>query len=333
MERPDRFDPYRVLGVPPGAPLEEVKAAYRRLAKRHHPDAAGPGQLARFLTVQAAYETIVRSRGGATRSQGGAAHAPGPAARGAQRDADRDWYTAAREAARARSRAGRSQGPGPRARGGGATAGGPPPGAGSAGAAGAGSARAAGAAGGAGSGAHGGRARGSGQPGGRPGRPPNDAPRDDAWRRRATLGSTTYDDAPAEPPSWDGSAWYGAASGTYWTVNPREYADPRKHGPAYLGRATEWTDDRPPAPFSSARPSGPAATASGSMRDEGAAATAGGSARDGGAAGGAQPRTPEPGDRRTAPGGASGPRPARSGIADAIRAALGGRGRRGTRVG
>jgi hypothetical protein len=25
--------------------------------------------------------------------------------------------------------------------------------------------------------------------------------------------------------------------GTYWTINPREYADPRKHGPEYLARA------------------------------------------------------------------------------------------------
>jgi hypothetical protein len=28
----------------------------------------------------------------------------------------------------------------------------------------------------------------------------------------------------------------GADSGTYWTVNPREYADPRKHGPEYRAR-------------------------------------------------------------------------------------------------
>jgi len=35
---------------------------------------------------------------------------------------------------------------------------------------------------------------------------------------------------------WDGAAWVGADSGTYWTVNPREYADPRKHGPEYRAR-------------------------------------------------------------------------------------------------
>jgi hypothetical protein len=49
-------------------------------------------------------------------------------------------------------------------------------------------------------------------------------------------GSTTYDGATEEEPIWDGAAWVGADSGTYWTVNPREYADPRKHGPEYRAR-------------------------------------------------------------------------------------------------
>ena len=30
-------DPYRVLGLEPGASDDEVKAAYRRLAKKYHP--------------------------------------------------------------------------------------------------------------------------------------------------------------------------------------------------------------------------------------------------------------------------------------------------------
>ena len=38
-------------------------------------------------------------------------------------------------------------------------------------------------------------------------------------------------------PEWDGGSWYGQSSGTYWTINPREYADPRKHGPEYHARA------------------------------------------------------------------------------------------------
>jgi len=57
--------------------------------------------------------------------------------------------------------------------------------------------------------------------------------------RKATLGSTSYDDAVQEPfePEWQGASWYGRASGTYWTLNPKEYADPRKHGPEYQERA------------------------------------------------------------------------------------------------
>ena len=53
---------------------------------------------------------------------------------------------------------------------------------------------------------------------------------------RAHPGSTTYDGASDEDPVWDGASWVGADSGTYWTVNPREYADPRKHGPEYRAR-------------------------------------------------------------------------------------------------
>src|SRR5439155_19693407 len=55
---------------------------------------------------------------------------------------------------------------------------------------------------------------------------------------RATPGSTTYDAAADEPfdPDWSGASWYGTTSGTYWTINPKEYADPRKHGPEYQAR-------------------------------------------------------------------------------------------------
>ena len=52
------------------------------------------------------------------------------------------------------------------------------------------------------------------------------------------MGSTSYDEA-REPTdaTWSGAAWYGPSSGEYWIVNPREYADPRKHGPGYQQRA------------------------------------------------------------------------------------------------
>jgi hypothetical protein len=55
------------------------------------------------------------------------------------------------------------------------------------------------------------------------------------------MGSTSYDEArdPADPndPTWSGASWYGPSTGEYWIINPREYADPRKHGPEYQSRA------------------------------------------------------------------------------------------------
>lgn len=52
------------------------------------------------------------------------------------------------------------------------------------------------------------------------------------------MGSTSYDEArdPSDA-TWSGASWYGGSSGEYWIVNPREYADPRKHGPEYQQRA------------------------------------------------------------------------------------------------
>ncbi len=52
-------DPYRTLGLSRDATLDEVRRAYRRLAKANHPDAAGEAALPRFLAIQAAYDRIV----------------------------------------------------------------------------------------------------------------------------------------------------------------------------------------------------------------------------------------------------------------------------------
>ena len=68
-------DPYRVLGLPRGASLDEVKRAYRRLAKQHHPDSGGQRTLARFLEIQAAYEQLV---GGGPGGPGGQPGSAGP---------------------------------------------------------------------------------------------------------------------------------------------------------------------------------------------------------------------------------------------------------------
>ncbi len=230
-------DPYRVLGVAAGASVNEIRSAYRRLVKQWHPDAAGDRALPRFLAIQAAYEQLVDAEGRlrpATRTgpdgrggPGGAGTGAGPggAGRGAgagrSSAADPTRARASRDAWRAR-RAGWGTG--------GATgASGPNDASGGAGAssgtrAGGPDARPGGA--------------GSGPRSEEPGKGPRERRTHHRTTRKATPGSTTYDEA-AEPldPAWGGAGWYGASSGTYWTINPREYADPRKHGPEYQARA------------------------------------------------------------------------------------------------
>lgn len=188
-------DPYRTLGLSRGASLAEVKRAYRRLAKTYHPDAAGEGDLPRFLAIQYAYDQIVGPDASAGR--------PGTPRR--PWDADPDRADATRRAYGGRARRTRT---GPRRPAGGTSTGAAP-----------------------GAGEDQGPRPGTSRPPGADGatRPPN----------KATLGSTSYDGAEAEPfePDWGGASWYGTTSGTYWTLNPKEYADPRKHGPEYQARA------------------------------------------------------------------------------------------------
>ena len=49
---------YETLGVPPTATQEQIRRAYRELAKKHHPDTGPQGDERTFAEIAAAYEVI-----------------------------------------------------------------------------------------------------------------------------------------------------------------------------------------------------------------------------------------------------------------------------------
>src|SRR4030081_2825690 len=53
-------DPYEVLGVPRGASAAAIKSAYRKLAKKHHPDSNtnDPKAAGRFSEINSANEIL-----------------------------------------------------------------------------------------------------------------------------------------------------------------------------------------------------------------------------------------------------------------------------------
>ena len=76
-------DPFAVLGVPPGASPEEVAAAYRRLAKRWHPDRAPDrGAAGRMAEINAAYDLLRSERWLERRGRPEREHPPASPARG-----------------------------------------------------------------------------------------------------------------------------------------------------------------------------------------------------------------------------------------------------------
>ena len=50
-------DPYKTLGVKENATAAEIKSAYRKLAKQHHPD-LNSGNAERFKNISSAYDVL-----------------------------------------------------------------------------------------------------------------------------------------------------------------------------------------------------------------------------------------------------------------------------------
>jgi DnaJ-class molecular chaperone len=75
-ERSHTRDPYEALGVSPDASAQDIKKAYRRLAKRYHPDSTGGDKAkeSRFKEISTAYDILgdpdKRARYDAMRKQG-----------------------------------------------------------------------------------------------------------------------------------------------------------------------------------------------------------------------------------------------------------------------
>lgn len=57
-EASDEQDHYKVLGVPPDASIDTIKARYRELAKKHHPDVSGGDSSPEMARINEAYETL-----------------------------------------------------------------------------------------------------------------------------------------------------------------------------------------------------------------------------------------------------------------------------------
>ncbi len=75
-------DPYKTLGISPNASDEEVKKAYRDLAKKYHPDNYQDNPLAdlaqeKMKEINEAYDSITRSRQNGGRSGGSSGYSGG----------------------------------------------------------------------------------------------------------------------------------------------------------------------------------------------------------------------------------------------------------------
>lgn len=64
-------DCYRVLGLPTGASFQDIKASYRQLARRYHPDTSMGDQRSKdkFIEITAAYKFLLNSLADANTGQ------------------------------------------------------------------------------------------------------------------------------------------------------------------------------------------------------------------------------------------------------------------------
>jgi len=72
-------DPYKILGVSANASEDEVKKAYRELARKYHPDNYHDNPLAdlaqeKMKEINEAYDTIQKMRGGGANGAGGGSY-------------------------------------------------------------------------------------------------------------------------------------------------------------------------------------------------------------------------------------------------------------------
>lgn len=66
----DPKDPYRILGVHPGAMDIVVRGAYRALAKEYHPDTGMKPDAKKFQEATEAYDAIIKERSSKQKQSG-----------------------------------------------------------------------------------------------------------------------------------------------------------------------------------------------------------------------------------------------------------------------